>query len=44
MLGDLFFRGSSPTEIELMPYHKMKYWHGWCQKMNKAEIDAIPKK
>lgn len=45
MLGDLFYRGSSPTEIESMSYRQLKYWHDWCVLMNQAEKDAQnPKK
>lgn len=39
-LGDLFFRGSTPSEIEAMPWHRLKYWGGWCEKMTQAEIKA----
>ncbi len=40
-LGDLFFRGSTPSEIESMPYHRLKYWAGWCNKMTQAEKNSI---
>ena len=40
-LGDLFFRGSTPSEIESMPYHRLKYWASWCDKMTQAEKNSI---
>lgn len=46
LMGNLFFRGASISEIESMPYHRMKYWAGWCEQMRKAEkavIDNKPK-
>lgn len=42
-LGELFFRGSTPSEIESMPYHRLKYWAGWCEKMTQAEKNSIEK-
>ena len=42
-LGDLFYRGTSPTDIENMPFHRLKYWGNWCAKMRQAEIDAVNK-
>ena len=39
-LGDLFFRGMSPDEIEAMPFHRLKYWGRWCAKMSQAERDV----
>ena len=43
-LGDLFFRRVTPDEIEAMPFHRLKYWGGWCDKMRQAEKDAVKKK
>ena len=28
-MGNLFYRGVSPGEIEAMTYRRMKYWNGW---------------
>lgn len=39
-LGDLFFRRCTPSEIESMPFHRLKYWAGWCEKMTQAEKKA----
>lgn len=42
-LGDLFFRGVTPQEIEAMPFYRLKYWSGWCDKMTQAEKKAVEK-
>ena len=43
-MGSLFYRGCPIDQIENMPFHKMKYWGGWCDVMAKAEKDAVDKK
>ena len=42
-LGNLFFRGVNPQEIESMPFHRLKYWSSWCEKMTQAEKNATEK-
>jgi hypothetical protein len=37
MMGNLFYRGVQPSEIENMPFWKMKYWNKWHEAM--AETD-----
>ncbi len=39
-LGNLFFRGVAPGELEAMPYHKLRYWNDWHKVIEKAERDA----
>jgi hypothetical protein len=29
MMGGLFYRNISPTEIENMSYSRLKYWYNW---------------
>lgn len=36
-MGDLFYRGANPTEIEAMDYRRLRYWHGWARLMADAE-------
>jgi hypothetical protein len=36
-MGDLFFRGASPSEIEAMGFRRMKYWHTWAKAMAEQE-------
>jgi hypothetical protein len=43
MMGNLFYRGVSPSEIEAMPFWKMKYWNQWHEIMQKADEDEIKK-
>jgi len=38
MMGNLFFRGVNPEEIENMTYRRMKYWNRWHEIMAKAEM------
>ena len=40
MMGGLFDRGVSPTEIEEMTFTRMKYWNNWHEIFRKAEIKA----
>ena len=42
-MGNLFFRGVSPGEIENMTYSRIKYWNRWHELMSKAEADALKK-
>lgn len=39
-MGNLFFRGATPAEIESMSFEQMRYWNGWHEIMEKAESDA----
>ena len=43
MLGNLFYRGVSPTELESMAYHRLKYWDEWHRVMADAEKKAMEK-
>ena len=44
MMGNLFYRGVSPDEIEEMTYKHMKYWNGWHEVFVKAEKPKPTKK
>jgi len=41
MMGNLFFRGVTPDEIENMTYRRMKYWNRWHEIMTEAERKAM---
>jgi hypothetical protein len=36
-MGNLFFRGAHPLEIESMYFHQLSYWNGWHEAMERAE-------
>lgn len=36
-MGNLFYRGVQPSEIEAMTYTRMEYWNSWHEIMIKAE-------
>lgn len=36
-LGDLFYRGETPTNLEAMPYSSLKYWAAWHQVLSDEE-------
>jgi hypothetical protein len=36
-LGNLFFRGASPSELSAMPYRELEYWNEWHEVMAKEE-------
>ncbi len=39
MMGNLFSRKVSLSEIEAMTYGRMKYWNGWHKVMAKKESE-----
>jgi hypothetical protein len=44
-MGNLFYRKIPPSEIKAMPFHELKYWSDWHERITQAEIDAnTPKK
>jgi hypothetical protein len=40
-LGNLFFRGASPSELVDMPYHELKYWNQWHEVMADEERRSV---
>ena len=42
-MGNLFFRGATPREIESMGFRSIMYWNKWAELMSKAEADATKK-
>jgi hypothetical protein len=40
MMGNLFYRGATPSEITAMSYEELRYWNGWHDLMAKAEKNA----
>lgn len=36
-MGNLFYRGATPTEIESMGWTSIMYWGKWAELMNKAD-------
>jgi len=38
-MGNLFYRGASPDEIEGMSFSRLKYWNNWHEVMAQAEHD-----
>jgi len=42
-MGNIFFRGGSPSEIETMGYRSLKYWSGWHDIYNAAEKSVTEK-
>ena len=40
MMGNLFYRKVSITEILEMAYHEMEYWNNWHNELSKAEKEA----
>jgi hypothetical protein len=43
MMGGLFCRNISPTEIENMSYSRLKYWYEWHQVLVREEKKIIEK-
>jgi hypothetical protein len=41
MMGGLFYRNISPTEIENMPYSRLKYWYKWHKVLTEEENRII---
>ena len=39
MMGALFFRGATPSEIEAMGFRRLAYWYEWHKVMEKAEAN-----
>lgn len=42
-LGNLFFRGASPSELMSMPFRELKYWNEWHEVMTREEIRSTEK-
>ncbi len=42
-MGNLFFRGASPTELEGMSWARLRYWNHWHEAMTQAEKKASGK-
>lgn len=40
-IGNVFFRGASPAEINVMTYHELKYWNDWHELMTEAEKRSV---
>lgn len=40
-LGNLFFRGASPTELTAMPYRELRYWNEWHEVMADEERKSV---
>ncbi len=36
-MGNLFYRGARPLEIESMSFSRLAYWNGWHEAMTRAE-------
>jgi len=36
-MGNLFYRGATPTEIESMTFTRLRYWNSWHQLMVDVE-------
>jgi hypothetical protein len=41
-MGNLFYRGATPMEIESMTFSQLRYWNRWHEVIAKA--DREPKK
>lgn len=41
MIGNIFFRGASPTEINEMTFTELKYWGGWHRVMTEEEKRSV---
>lgn len=41
MMGNLFSRGQSISDIYALSYEELKYWNGWHELMAQAEKDAF---
>lgn len=37
MIGNIFYRGVTPTEIKEMNFRELKYWSDWHHVITKAE-------
>lgn len=37
MMGNLFYRGVAPDEIENMTYQRIRYWNRWHELMSETE-------
>jgi hypothetical protein len=42
-MGNLFYRGAIPSEIEGMSFGSIHYWNDWHNLMRRAEEDAARK-
>lgn len=42
-MGNLFYRGATPTEIESMGWASIMYWGRWAEIMAKEEKRAAQK-
>lgn len=42
-IGNLFYKGVQPSEINAMTYTEMRYFNGWCEVYVEAEKDYIRK-
>jgi hypothetical protein len=42
-LGNLFFRGASPSELMAMPFHELRYWNEWHEVMAEEERRSVGK-
>jgi len=40
MMGNLFFRRATPTELEAMTWSQLRYWNDWHDLMVEAEEKA----
>jgi hypothetical protein len=43
MMGNLFYRGVSTSEIQKMTISEMKYWNGWHNVLRKEAADQNKK-
>ena len=43
-MGNIFFRGGNPVEIEAMGYRSLKYWSDWHDMYVRAEKAAAEPK
>jgi hypothetical protein len=41
MMGDLFYHRVAPSEIKMMSYREMKYWHGWIKVIEETKAKAL---
>jgi hypothetical protein len=39
-MGNLFFRGATPSELEAMSFERMRYWNRWHELMVKVKPGA----
>jgi len=43
-LGNLFYRGAQPADLEEMTYQRLKYWNNWHEVYTKEEKAAMNRK